>query len=825
MKPGLTATCSHCDLPLDEPAEAPAFCCVGCEAVYFALGNAGLDGFYAYRETANDGPGAPQGRVSDRSFSEFDSEDFVARETREISPGVREADFYLDGVHCGGCAWLIEQMPQFVAGVLRSRLDIGRARLRLRFVAGECQLSEAARWMAKFGYIPHPLSSDALAVKSTAERSLLLKVGISWAIAANVMLLAVALYAGMAEEDPGLGQLIRWLSLVLSGASVAYGGRTFFRRAYEGLKVRPFGLRSLSMDVPISLGLLVGWGHSTLSTLAGSGDVWFDSVSVLIAALLTARWLQMRGRRLAGDAAERLISLVPSSTRRIGPEGEISEVHISDVDPGDHIEVLAGDIVPVDGRIVSGRSMVSRAVLTGESKPEWIAEGETVSAGTANISAPLRVEIEATGRATRIGRLVEWIEDRAAHRAPIVLLADRLGGLFVALVLVFAMLTGLAWLFIDSDGAVPAVVALLVVSCPCALSMATPLALTVAAGRAARQGVFIKHDDVVEKLSNLTTVVLDKTGTLTVGNMSVTERVGDAHAISLAARLEGRSNHPIAVAIAKCVAPARALPEPTEVEEVMGSGIRGMVDGRHVEVGKLEWFAEARWDEGLQLAVVEREAALRGATPVAVCIDGRVTAMMILADQLRPRAVEFVDDLRGRGIKVVLLSGDHPMVVNHTATLLGIDESLAFGGMLPEAKQAKVRELVDAGEVVAMVGDGVNDAAAIQEADVGIAVYGGSEASVVAADVFMTRAGLEPVLRAVEGAAAANTVIRRTLSASAAYNLIAIFAASFGLVSPLVAAIAMPLSSIAVVTSALTSAPTRDRSEPARDVQILRAAT
>ena len=210
-------------------------------------------------------------------------------------------------------------MPQFVDGVVSARLDIGRARLRLRFSTPDCRLSDACRWMARFGYIPHPLKSDALERTSQAERSLLLKVGVSWAIAANVMLLAIALYAGLDEQNPGLANLVRWSSLVLSGVSVAYGGRTFFRRALEGLKVRPWGLRSLSMDVPISLGLMVGWGHSTWTTASGGGDVWFDSVTVLIAALLTARWLQMRGRRLAGDAAERLISLVPSATSILTP--------------------------------------------------------------------------------------------------------------------------------------------------------------------------------------------------------------------------------------------------------------------------------------------------------------------------------------------------------------------------------------------------------------------------------------------------------------------------------------------------------------------------
>jgi Cu2+-exporting ATPase len=806
VKAGHTRTCSHCNLPLDEPAESPAFCCVGCEAVFFALGHAGLDGFYAYRDTGNDGTGVPQGRLTHRTFAEFDSPEFVERETRELSGGIREADFYLDGVHCGGCAWLVEQMPQFVAGVLHARLDIGRARLRLRFSPEQCKLSDACRWMAKFGYIAHPLSSDALARTSEAERSLLLKVGVSWAIAANVMLLAVALYAGLDKENHDLAQLVRGFSFGLSGLSLAYGGRTFFRRAFEGLRVRPFGLHSLSMDVPISLGLIVGWGHSALSTLVGSGDVWFDSVSVLIAALLTARWLQMRGRRLAGDAAERLISLVPSSTRRVSEEGTIEDVHVSDIDPGDVVEVLGGQVVPVDGLIVSGQSMVSRAVLTGESTPQRVGAGDKITAGTANISAPLHISVEATGRATRIGRLVQWIEDRAAHRAPIVQLADRLGGVFVALVLGFAVVTAVAWSFVAPDNAVGAVVALLVVSCPCALSMATPLALTVAAGRAARLGIFIKHDDVVEKLAGLTTVVLDKTGTLTTGEMSVSETMGDPAALQLAAQLERKSTHPIAQAIAKLARPG-ALGEATGVEEVAGSGILGHVDGHQVRVGKLDWLRDDARDEELGFEAMAFAAAAQGATPVAVCVDGRVAAMITLADRLRPRAVELVRDLRAQGITVVLLSGDHPRVVNHIAEMLGIEPRHALGRMEPEQKEAEVRRRVQAGEVVAMVGDGVNDAAAIQAADVGVAMYGGSEASVVAADVFMTRCGLEPVLQAIAVATGANAVIRRTLVASGLYNLIAIVAAGFGLVGPLVAAIAMPVSSIAVVMSALTYSP------------------
>lgn len=495
---------------------------------------------------------------------------------------------------------------------------------------------------------------------------------------------------------------------------------------------------------------------------------------------------------------------------------------VEELELGDVIDVRPGEVVPVDGTLLTGQTTAHRAVLTGESHPERVQNGEPMHAGETNLGAPIRLEVAAVGDETRVGRLLAWVEERSRKRAPIVQKADRLGGIFVLVTVFAALVTGLVWSQIAPSEAVAHVVALLVVACPCALGMATPLTLSVGVGQAARRGIYVKHDDVLEALAQVGWVVFDKTGTLTRGEMAVTDVIGSNDAVQFATALESQSNHPIARALAsefdahilrKKVGGMQNLRDVlSATEEHAGKGIEGMVGRRKICVGKPDWITEmASADEPADFDVNAAVAQMtgRGHTPVAISVDGRVEAVVGIGDPIRDESAKFLRDLERRGVQPVILSGDHPEVVKHVANELGLAEEFVHGGVSPEGKAAFVEELrqraaqTPGGARVAMVGDGVNDAAALQMADIGIAVDGGAEASLVAADVFMTRPGLEPVYELVEGSHQVMKVVHRNLSMSAGYNALAVAAAALGLIGPLIAAVAMPLSSVAVVVSSL----------------------
>ncbi len=818
MSSGSHEKCSHCELQLSdrivvhEEDEDLRFCCVGCRAVYAALHEAGLDQFYDHRQSWSAGEARPvdEDILESDGPELLDAPDFLADQSRRLGDGTCSVDLVLQGAHCAGCVWLVERMPHHVEGVSEARLELSRGRLNLRWDPEQIQLSQVDRWLRRFGFEIHPVSQRAGSRGAAAERAMLVRVGICWAVAANVMLLTIAIYAGLDRAtDPGLYATVLWSTFALSAVSLVVGGTVFFRRAWGSLKAR-----RPSMDVPISLGILVGWSHSAWATISGHGEVWFDSIVILTAALLTARYLQIRGNRLAADAADRLLSLLPKVARKLvydeaGNES-VQTVRADKLVPGDRVLVRAGDVVPADGRIITGDSDLSRAVLTGESRPESVGPGAVVEAGTTNLSSPLTILVSAVGAQTRMGQLMEWLDTGTRRRAPVVQIADRLGGAFIIFVLVAAVATAVAWSFVDPSRAVANVVALLVIACPCALGMATPLALTVGIGQAARRGVHVKHDDVIEALEKVTDIVFDKTGTLTEGRPAVVDAMGDLNLAARACALEEQSNHPFAHALlrwAEELEDHRPVDRTKveEVEEIGGAGIRGMVDGQSVAIGRLDWFDAV--DESMGNWAQER--AERGLTPLGVAVDGQVRAVIAVGDKLRPETRKIIRDLGHKGIRVHLLSGDHQRVVRAVGESLNIERSRTLGAVAPEDKLAYIESLRSGGNggkkerIVAMVGDGVNDAAALQAAHIGIAVHGGAEASLAAADVFLVRAGVAPVAELLDGSHRIMGVVRRNLTGSGAYNLFGITLAALGFITPLLAAILMPVSSLAVVASSL----------------------
>ncbi len=567
----------------------------------------------------------------------------------------------------------------------------------------------------------------------------------------------------------------------------------FYRGAWGA-----FTTRTLHMDLPIAIGILAGFIQGAINTVRGAGEIYFDSVTALIFFLLVGRFLQRRQQLKAASSTELLFSLAPSTARLVEADG-VREVPLEALTPGSIVELRAGDSIPADGVVVDGVSSLDRSLLTGESLPEAVAAGDPVHAGTVNLGSRILVEVRTTGEDTRVGRLLRLVEEGAMRRAPVVLLADRISGWFVAVVLALAAVTLGVWLVLDPEHAVGHAVALLIVSCPCALGLATPLAVSAAIGRAAQRRILIKGGDALENLARPGRMLLDKTGTLTEGRLAVVRWWGDESVRPMVAALERHSAHPVARALA-ATGPQTGVPEAREVRELTGAGVEGVVDGQRVLVASAS-HAERKLGslpEAAQAAV--DVYAEDGLSPVVITVEHRVAAVAAIGDPLRSDSEASVSAIRASGWQVEILSGDHPAVVRSIAGQVGIDRSAARGGATPEDKLAAVRAA--AGEAtVAMVGDGVNDAAALAAATVGIGVHGGAEAALAAADVYLGRPGLEPVVELLGGARRTLAVIRRNLVFSLAYNLVAVGFAVTGHMSPILAAILMPLSSMTVVLS------------------------
>lgn len=810
------AECIHCGLPVpaDRQKVHDPFCCTGCASVHAILNESGLNETYYRLRDASDRKTMRRAANTDHQtglLEELDSDVFLENHSTRLDGGTYRTHLYLDGVHCAACVWLVERLPQELEGVSNAHLNLPRARLTVDWNPEDQNLSGIATWLASFGYAVQPRVDGEEAPESREERRLLIRMGVAWALAGNIMLLAFALYSGLGDENPNLFHAARGMSLALAVPAVFYGGWVFFSKAWHSIRLswRLRTIRHLHMDTPISIGILAGFGASLVATITGRGDVWFDSVAVLIAALLSARWLQLRARRMAGDSTERLLALLPTLARK----RDGSTVRADSLTSGDEIVVRAGELIPVDGVIIEGSSLINSSILSGESIPQRHERGHEVHAGTTNETSTLVVRVDSAGHATRIGRLLSLVGDPDTDSPRILSLADRIGGLFTVTVLSIALLASIAWSFIDPDATVMHLVAFLVITCPCALGMATPLALAVGTGRAARRGIFLKSESVVDNLNHIDTVILDKTGTVTEGRMSVTGLHGSVDLMPLAAAVERESNHPIARAIVR-----HAEDIPLSAEDVVhhpGKGISGRVldeSGESVEIR----VGEAGWVQELHSRPRSRShepfvqnALDQGETVVAV--GSEVGLLFIsLADPIRTSSAPLIKSLMERDVRVILCSGDDERTTRQVGQSLGMHSDDTLGRYSPEAKQDLVTSLQQEGHVVVMVGDGVNDTAALKAADVGIAVASASAASRVAADAYTTRPGLEAVVELMQESRGVLRVIRRNLGFSLFYNVVGGLTALIGLVTPLFAAVAMPISSFIVVLSSIRQGTFKD---------------
>lgn len=806
--------CAHCGLPvpggLIRAEEANQFCCNGCRQVFTLVREWGFDQYYRLvnRQQASLEPA----RVTGRSFEDFDDARAQGDATIAAGPDRQRTRLYLEGVQCAACVWLVEKLPAVLPGVDEVRLNYASGVAEVTWRPAHTRLSTVSRALDRLGYTPHlHRLGRGQDMPRTEDRKMVARLGVAAACAMNLMFVSGALYAGeYSEMASPYESFFRWFSLVIAIPVLTFSARPFFQTAAAGLR-----MGMVHIDLPIAVALTIAGLASAWNVVVGHGPLWFDSLAMLVAALLGARVLQRGAHRAAVERANSLrdVAFLEFARKCDGDEADapVIEVPLAALSTGDRVEVRSGDLIPVDGIVLSGQSFLNNAVLTGEATPQTVRVGDAVTAGATNLGARLIVRVDAAGAHTRVGALLAIVQDALSHKALLVATTDRLARRFVHVLLVVAAVTAaVIWATQDSWTAMQRVVALLVVSCPCALGLAVPLAMSVALTRAARAGIFVKNPDAFERLRHVDTVLLDKTGTLTEGKATVARWHGDSSVFDLARALEAESSH--AVARAFQATNGRQLQIVRTVHDVVespGQGIAGRVDSHDVRVGVRAFASPA--DIALPPGVSGAAAAMvtDGLSPVFVSIDGAVAGVAGIGDAVRPDAAATLATLRRRGIHVRILSGDHPAIVSELGIRLGLSPEDALGGLSPEAKRDIVSSLVSrigrTGTVV-MVGDGVNDAAALALADVGVAVHGGTGASMMAADVVLTRDGVAPLLEVLDGARRLRGVIRRNVSFSLVYNIAASSLAVAGFVGPLLAAVLMPVSSLTVV---LSSAVTR----------------
>ncbi len=797
------AGCFHCGLPNPEPSRFRAaisgverhFCCGGCAAVARTIHDAGLDAFYERRTE-------PAERAQADDADEFCAWDAAAPHGGFVraSGECVEASLLLEGIHCGACIWLIESWLVRQPGVVEASANFATRRARVVWDPRGAKLSSVLRAVARIGYRAYPYDpARREALARSESRTLLLRMAVALLAMMQVMMFAVPTYVSVDGVEAAHQRLLEWASLTLTLPALLYSAVPFFRGAWRDIRVRRPG-----MDVPVALGIGAAFGASAWATFAAAGGaVYYDSVTMFIALLLVARYLEFAARRRAGDAIEAVARARPATAERLvewPARNDVAAVAAGTLVAGDLVRVRPGATVPADGAVVEGRASLEEALLTGESNPVAKDARSHVLAGSVVRDGTLVVRVEAAGEATRLAAIERLSERAASERPRVARIADRIATWFVAALLVLAAAVAIVWWQHDPSRALAVTFSVLVVSCPCALSLATPAAFAAATGALSRRHVVVAHADAVEALARVTHVMLDKTGTLTFGRLSL-ERVVPVRAVTrdralaLAASLEAASEHPAAHAL-RAAASSVDSPVARDIAIVAGQGVEGVVDGVRMRVGRVDFVAALS-----DAPPPAHDDIPPHASRVALGDERGILALFALADTLRPGARELVAALAALRIEPVVLSGDRASSVRAVAIALGIGD--AHGDLSPEDKRARVAALQARGAVVAMAGDGVNDAPSLAQAQVSISLGSATPLAQWSADVVVLGDDLPRIADAIAHSRRTLAVVRENLGWAFVYNAIAIPAAAAGFVTPLVAAIGMSASSLVVVGNAL----------------------
>jgi len=793
------AVCAHCLLEVTEASATretidgveTVFCCPGCRAIHVLLLSEGLTGFYARRRGWT--PGPPEtARVP------LDAFDGAIRASGRHA----EADLVISGIRCASCVWLIERYLGGRPGVLSARVNFVTGRARVSWDPSETGIADVVLAIRALGYAPFPPESlpagDALRREAS---DLLLRFGTAAFLSMQVMLFTAGLYAGYFQGiDAGYAQLFRWLCFLLSTPVVFYSGAPFLFGALRGARHGAFG-----MDALVVLGAFSAYGYSTASLVLG-GDVYFDTATMILTLILLGRYIEAGAKARAAEGISRLVRLAPVTARKAVPGGGTADVPVASLAAGDLVEVVPGERMPVDGTVIEGASEADEALLSGESAPVPKTAGDAVVAGALNGTGRLLVRVARTGADTVLSRIVQAVEEAQARKAPIQRLADRVVSVFVPSIVLVAAGTILFRLHggIPPHAALMAGISVLVIACPCALGLATPLAVLVGTTSAQARGILVRGGDVLEQASRVRCVLFDKTGTLTLGRPRLTDvegiGIGREDALRLAASLEASSEHAIGRAIAEACPAARRLPV-RGFRAHPGEGIEGEIGGVRYLLGRPELLGRfgVAVDGETSRAYAAHSAARR--TAVLLSDGSRPLAILATEDALRPEAAEAVSLLRASGIAVGMVTGDDPGVAARVAGEAGIADVRAR--VTPEGKRVEVRRARERSGSVLVVGDGVNDAPALAEADVGVAMGRGTGLAIHSAGATLMTEDLLRIPAFLALSRATMRVIRQNLFWAFSYNLAAIPLAVAGKLHPIAAAAFMAGSSLVVVGNSL----------------------
>jgi Cu2+-exporting ATPase len=773
-------------------------CCGGCLAVAEAIVKSRLTEYYRYRTAA-----APTGRELVPEFlrqaAVYDHPDIQKSFVHTESATMREASLILEGITCAACVWLNERHLAGLPGVLSAQINYATHRVRVRWDDSRIRLSEILQAVSRIGYLAHPYNPDHQQLILENERKQKLRrLSLAGVLGMQVMILAVALYWGAwTGIEIEYADFFRWVSLFLTLPVVLYSAQPFFIAAWRDLKHLRTG-----MDVPVSLGILLAFAGSVWSTAIGGGEVYYDSVVMFVFFLLAARYFELTARKHASEASEALVHMTPSMTTRLTGEGE-EWVPVAELNPGDRVLIRPGESIPADGRVVAGRSTVDESLLTGESLPLSKDSGDSLIGGSINVESPLQMIVERTGQDTTLSAILRLLDRAQSEKPAIARLADRAAAWFVAAVLLATALVGFYWWQAGNPHWLHILISMLVVTCPCALSLATPTAVTAATGALTRRGLLTTRGHALETLATATHFVFDKTGTLTQGRLRVYD-IATFHATSredalaIACALERQSEHPLARAILQSATDHSPLTA-QDVVNTPGAGVRGAIDARAYYIGTPAFLEQAA---GIDIPPATRLALQQsGHTVVFLASAQALMAAFVIGDEIRPGAASLVAALHRRGRHVLMLTGDHALVAQRIAATLDIKEWVA--NLKPGDKLDYIKRLQEAGAVVAMVGDGINDAAALAAAHVSIAMGSGAQVAAASADMILLSGRLDNLDSALAKADKTLRIIRQNFYRALAYNFIALPAAALGYIPPWLAAIGMSLSSLMVVLNAL----------------------
>ncbi len=788
--------CYHCALPVPAGSrftavvlgETRELCCPGCQAVAEAIVAGGLEHYYSHRSETSTNPENLPTPVPDE-LALYDRPDVQAPFVRHDAD-VSQTTLLIEGISCAACGWLIEQRLGRLAGVVEARLNLSNHRLTVHWISHQVTFSQLLNALRGIGYVAHPWQADQAAERLARENRLALRqLGVAGLLWFQAMMATMATWPEFnLDLSPQMHTILRWVALFLTTPIVFYSCTPFFRGALRDLRSR-----HLTMDVSVSLAIGTAYVAGIWTAITGTGELYVDAVGMFALFLLAGRYLERRARERTAVATAQLVNVLPASCLRLIKDGQTERILLRELGLGDRVRVQPGTVIPVDGTILDGQSSVDESLLTGEYLPRPRTAGDRVTAGTLNVESPLTIQVLALGHDTQLSAIVRLLERAQADKPRLAGMADRAAQVFLLLSLIAAAVIGLVWCQLDASRALWIVLAMLVATCPCALSLATPTALTAATGTLHRLGLLLTRGHVLEGLNRIDTVIFDKTGTLTEGRLTLRAvlplgRLDADTCLELAAALESRSGHPIARAFGQVPLVAR------DVLNTPGRGLEGCMGDQRLRIGQPAFVCALSNTEVLQMPNETGQWLLLGNTEGPLAWFG-------LDDRLRDDAIELLQACKARGWNTLLLSGDSSPMVQTVATTLGIDD--ARGGLRPEDKLVVLQQLQAQGRNVLMIGDGVNDVPVMAAANISVAMGSATDLTKTGADAVLLSNRLHSLIDAFELARRTRRVIIENLLWAGLYNGVMLPFAALGWITPIWAAIGMSASSLIVVLNAL----------------------